>query len=189
MSFHLRGERVALRAPRLADAGRIMEVRHRSRDFLSPWIPMMAPEDDHLRTCRAQIRHQRAQWRNDEAYALVITPADDDRFIGRVTFTEVVRSVFQNAALGYWIDVEHAGQGLMREALSLALGLAFDALGLHRLQAAIRPHNLPSVALAKRCGLRREGLAARFLYIDGIWADHEIYALTAEERPITEVQS
>ncbi|MCH2137375.1 MAG: GNAT family N-acetyltransferase [Phycisphaerales bacterium] len=181
LTFCLHGDRITLRAPRVTDAGDVLAVRHRSRAFLGPWIPMMAPEDDHLRSCKAQIRHQRNQWRNDQAYALVVADRRTDRFIGRVTFTEVVRSVFQNAALGYWIDVEYAGRGLMSEALSLALGVAFGSMGLHRAQAAIRPHNVASLALARRCGLRREGLAARFLFIDGEWADHEIYAITAEE--------
>lgn len=183
MSFHLPGRRVILRAPRPSDAPDVLAVRRRSRAFLAPWIPMMPPEDDHLRACKLQIRHQRNLWRGDRAYPMVVASKGDDRFIGRVTLTEVVRSVFQNAALGYWIDVEHAGQGLMREALHMALDMAFGPLGLHRIQAAIRPNNVASLRLARRCGLRREGLAERFLYIDGLWADHELYALTAEEWP------
>jgi ribosomal-protein-alanine N-acetyltransferase len=69
----------------------------------------------------------------------------------------------------------------MREGLALALELAFDALGLHRLEANIRPENRASIALVRGAGFRLEGRSPRFLQIAGEWCDHERWALLAEE--------
>jgi ribosomal-protein-alanine N-acetyltransferase len=56
-------------------------------------------------------------------------------------------------------------------------------VGLHRLQADIRPENLRSQRLVERLGFRQEGLLRRYLDIDGDWRDHLSYALLAEDVP------
>jgi ribosomal-protein-alanine N-acetyltransferase len=69
----------------------------------------------------------------------------------------------------------------MTEALRLGLWYAFRDLMLHRVEANIVPENAASVALARRCGLRREGYSPRLLRINGRWRDHERWALTVED--------
>ncbi len=60
---------------------------------------------------------------------------------------------------------------------------AFGAVGLHRVQADIRPENGPSQRLVERLGFQREGLLRRYLDIDGDWRDHYSYSLLAEDLP------
>src|SRR6266566_1180875 len=80
-----------------------------------------------------------------------------------------------------WIGVRHARQGYMTEALPLALRHAFRTLRLHRVEANILPVNRASLALVRRAGFRREGYSPRYLEIAGRWADHERWALLAED--------
>jgi ribosomal-protein-alanine N-acetyltransferase len=70
----------------------------------------------------------------------------------------------------------------MRDGLELVVRYAFDDLRLHRLQAGIQPGNEPSIALVRNAGFRREGLALRYLKIGGRWRDHELWAITVEDR-------
>ena len=69
----------------------------------------------------------------------------------------------------------------MSEAVRLALRHAFTKLKLHRVEATLMPVNSPSRALAKKCGFRFEGVAKRYLNINGRWEDHERYGITVEE--------
>src|SRR6185437_2002359 len=87
----------------------------------------------------------------------------------------------ENAYLGYWIDAEHQGRGLMTEAVRAATTFALEAAGLHRVQAAVMPRNGASQRVLEKAGYRREGLATRYLCIAGIWEDHVLFATTAEE--------
>ena len=68
-------------------------------------------------------------------------------------------------------------------AVALVCDHAFGAVGLHRVEADIRPENLPSQRLVERLGFRREGVLRRYLDIDGDWRDHLSYALLAEDLP------
>ena len=58
---------------------------------------------------------------------------------------------------------------------------AFDDLRLHRVQANVRTTNEASRRVLQKAGFRREGLALRYLELDGAWVDHDLFAITAED--------
>ena len=55
--------------------------------------------------------------------------------------------------------------------------------GLHRIEAACLPSNEPSKNLLIKMGFRQEGIARRYLQINGEWQDHVLFALLADEVP------
>ena len=83
--------------------------------------------------------------------------------------------------MGYWIDESVAGRGVTPTALAMAVDHCFGVVGLHRVEASIRPENHASRRVVEKLGFREEGLRRRYLHIDGAWRDHLCYALTAEE--------
>jgi ribosomal-protein-alanine N-acetyltransferase len=102
-------------------------------------------------------------------------------FVGEVSLGTVQRGPFQSAFVGYWIDEDHAGNGYVPEAVVLTLRYAFDELALHRVEAVIVPRNERSRRVVDKLGLRAEGVAERFLQIQGVWEDHLRYAITRDE--------
>src|SRR5690606_24037911 len=104
---------------------------------------------------------------------------------GMFNLNNIVRGVFLNADASWQLAADATGRGLATEALGAMLDLAFAppprGLGLHRVQANIIPENARSVALATRCGFRREGVARAMLKIAGKWRDHIMFAKLAEE--------
>jgi len=175
------GKRVALRAPKLSDVRQIIEMQVESHEFLAPWFPPRSADEYDPRATRTRILEQRREFKADRAYKMVFTLGARGPIIGRVSLSQVFRGIFQNAYLGYYIDVRHQRQGLTREAVRLALDVAFGPLGLHRVQAAIMPRNEASLALIRSVGLRLEGKAERYLKIAGQWQDHFFFAMTADE--------
>ena len=105
----------------------------------------------------------------------------DGRFAGELNLNSVQRGPFQNAYIGYWIDQAHAGNGYVPEAVVVVARHAFEDLNLHRLQIAIIPRNRSSRRVVEKLKIREEGLAVRYLEINGTWEDHVRYAITAEE--------
>ena len=76
-------------------------------------------------------------------------------------------AAFCSCFLGYKLDKDHLRQGLMSEAVQECVRIAFEELGLHRIEANIMPHNLPSLGVAEKCGFVREGLSRKYLKING----------------------
>ena len=108
---------------------------------------------------------------DDVTYATLATAA-------RVSnYTQIARGPFQSCILGYAIDGAFERRGLMQEALAATIAHAFDVMQLHRIQASYIPANVRSGRLLQRLGFRREGVAPKYLFINGEWRDHVITAL------------
>jgi ribosomal-protein-alanine N-acetyltransferase len=120
----------------------------------------------------------------DRAYVFGIIQQETDRLTGRIALSNVVRGAWDNANLGYWVANEFNGRGYATAAVGLILRSAFGPdLGFHRIQAGVMPRNVASTRVLEKNGFRLEGLALRYLLINGRWEDHNIYAVTREELP------
>lgn len=178
------GKGVVLRQPALKDFAAWVALRAESRRFIEPWEPLW-PADDLTRSAfRYRIRRHVRDARADVAYAFFACCGTTGQLVGGLTLSNVRRGVAQSASLGYWIGERFARQGYMTAAVSALLPFAFDQLKLHRVEAACIPTNRASIALLTRCGFTEEGLARRYLRINGIWQDHLLFAvLESDPRP------
>jgi [ribosomal protein S5]-alanine N-acetyltransferase len=84
--------------------------------------------------------------------------------------------------VGWLILPQHQGKGYMTEAGRTLLSHVIGDLGVHKVEALIRPDNKPSRALAERLGFRLEGGPIRDRWqVDGKWHSVLIYGLVAGE--------
>ena len=174
--------RLMLRPLVLDDAPELLALRRANRDFLKPWEPRRDDSQFTRLAIERVILEQQDLWKQDRGYSFGIFEQSEHALIGWVTLSRITRGAFQNCGLGYWLDQAHNGQGLATEAVQAVVGFAFGELGFHRVEAATLLHNVASMRVLEKVGFRREGLALRYLQIDGRWQDHYLFALTAEER-------
>ena len=185
-SLALHGKRVLLRPLAPSDFEAWREVRVRGRDWLLKWEPRPlvgqpdATEDKRVFAARCGARERERQLGSGYGFGIFVGQ-DHARFAGEINVSSVQRGPHQNAYVGYWIDEAEAGHSYVPEAFAVLCRYAFEDLGLHRLQASIIPRNRASHRVAEKLGLRSEGVAVRYLEINGIWEDHVRYAITAEE--------
>ena len=175
-------ERVTLRTPQMSDYPAWAELRAASRDFLTPWEPLWAADELSRSSFRRRVRHYLRDLREDMGYALFIFSTADGALVGGLTLCNVRRGVTQACTLGYWIGATYARQGYMTAAVRAVIPFVFDSLELHRLEAACLPSNIASIKLLERTGFGHEGLARRYLRINGVWQDHLLYALLDSDR-------
>jgi ribosomal-protein-alanine N-acetyltransferase len=180
----LRTPTTSLRRLELSDADVLLELRLRNRDFLAPFEPARPAAYFTRAAQRQELRDGLAGWDAGRDFTFGIFEGDE--LIGRLRLTQVARGAFQNAILGYFVDEDHCGRGHATAAVRLALDFAFDSARLHRVQAAVMPRNTPSIRVLEKSGFRAEGFAPRYLCIDGIWEDHRLYAVTAEDHRAAE---
>ena len=171
--------RTQLRVLLPEDAELLLAFRQRNRHHLTPWEPTRVADYYTVESARAALTLSLAHVR--QGTALHLAAFDDrQRLVGLCNFTNVVRGVFQACHLGYSLDGERQGQGLMTEILEAALAYVFHELHLHRVMANYMPANVRSAAVLQRLGFQREGLARAYLKINGAWEDH---ILTAKLHP------
>ncbi|MDT7579159.1 MAG: [ribosomal protein S5]-alanine N-acetyltransferase, partial [Pseudonocardiales bacterium] len=107
----------------------------------------------------------------------------DGALAGHVMIGNVVREPLLSAYVGYWCDTRWTGRGVTTAGVALAVDHCFGPVGLHRLEATVRPENAASLRVLAKLGFREEGLFRRYLDVDGEWRDHLCFAMTAEEPP------
>jgi ribosomal-protein-alanine N-acetyltransferase len=179
--FRLTGDRVFLRPAERGDYEAWASLRARSRNFLAPWEPSWPPDALSRASFRARVGRYAEDWRADQAYNFFIF-TQDDALVGGIGLSNIRRGVSETASLGYWVGEAFARQRYMTAALPLVLDFAFDRLGLHRVEAACLPANIPSRSLLARAGFHQEGHARQYLCIEGKWQDHLLFAILQNDR-------
>lgn len=173
---------IRLRPVRMRDAAQWSRIRLADRAHLEPWEP--STETDWA------VRHGVSSWpavcsslrseaRKGRMLPYVIEL--DGQFCGQLTIGNVTHGALRSAWIGYWVSTTATGAGVATGALALGLDHCFGPVGLHRVEATVRPENVASRAVLAKVGFREEGLLRRYLQVDGAWRDHVLVALTAEE--------
>lgn len=181
--LRLYGQRVMLRPLTPGDFPQWSEVRVRNEDWLVPWEPTRLTRladptrsrDAFSSRCAARDRERHAGL----AYGFGLFV--DNAFAGEINLNSINRGAMQSGTIGYWIDQAHAGHGYVAEGVLVLIRFAFDELHLHRVEICIVPRNTNSRRVMEKLRIREEGVAQRFLEINGVWEDHIRYAITVEE--------
>jgi len=170
---------VTTRLVATSDAPELAALLAANRKFLAPYEPFR-PEDYY--TAEGQRTYLEDVLRTTAAgltlpHVIVV----DGRIVGRITLSGITRGPFLSASVGYWVAESANGRGVASAALARILRVAFDEMGLHRVEAGTLVHNAASQRVLERNGFRRYGLAPRYLKIDGDWRDHILFQRLADD--------
>lgn len=175
---HLETERLVLRMGEECDIPSILRYLRGNQSRLAPLEPERPLDFYSLGYWQNYLAKARVEFTQETALRLLIIPRRGKEVIGIINFSQIFRGPFQACYLGYSLDLEWEGQGIMREALQCALDYVFHELGLHRVMANYLPENERSARLLQRLGFVVEGRAQDYLQIGGHWRDHVLAALT-----------
>lgn len=159
------------------------EVRRRNEEWLTVWEPSRPAHQSDPATDRGAFTSRCQQRDRDRAagsayqFGLFV----DQQVAGEVNLNNVIRGAMQSGTIGYWIDQRHAGHSYVAEAVVVVLQFAFEQVMLHRVEICIVPRNARSRRIMEKLAIREEGLAQRYLEINGTWEDHIRYGMTVEE--------
>jgi RimJ/RimL family protein N-acetyltransferase len=158
------------------DALVVFETVERNRERLRPWLGWvdrtLGPGDT-LAFIDLTIATQGREF----AYGIYV----GDSFVGAIGLH--TDPEHRSAMIGYWIDEEHEGRGLVTKASRALTEVAFRDLGMHRVWLTADPTNTRSCAVAERLGLRLEGIRREDTYTDGRFRDTALYSVLEDEWP------
>lgn len=154
-----------------ADANDLITANYVNQTYHTPWVIAF--------TDQAGFDHWFERSNSGPNVGLVAREQTTNELVGVININEIVRGPYQSAYLCCYGMRKWSGQGLMSQALRLAVAFAFRDLELHRLEVMIQPKNLPAIALARNLSFQQEGLSPRFLKLNGVWHDHQRWALVS----------
>lgn len=170
--------RTTLTIPEPSAAPLVLDYFVRNRARLEPVSPPWAEGSFTTEYWEHRLRTAREEFLADVSLRLYMF--DGGRVVGAVSFNQFFRLALQRCVLGYSIDGEREGQGLLREGLEASIDYVFEQLGFHRIEANYMPTNERSGSLLRRLGFNVEGYARDYLFLHDRWRDH---VLTAKTNP------
>jgi [ribosomal protein S5]-alanine N-acetyltransferase len=139
------------------------------------------PEELSLSNFLKTLKSQKENQSSDRVYDLGIFTSSEGEFVGIVSLMDIVRGLFQNAFLGLTIFNKYWQSGYGKAAARAVIDIAFNDLGLHRLEAGIEPRNIRCIRGTRAFGFRKEGRKKRAVYLRGQWRDLMMYSMTCED--------
>lgn len=172
----LETERLLLRKLRMEDAGDMYEYAIDPEiASMGMWEPFHSLEDslqDLTETLEGYAKGTLLSW--------AIEYKAEQKMIGRVSLMPFSRRNLR-AEIGYAMNRQYWGKGLMSEALRRLIQFAFTDLGLNRVEAAVFPDNPRSIAVLEKAGLKLEGVRRESTFRDGQFVDVNLYSLLKRE--------
>ncbi len=166
-----------LKEVQASDAQEVFTLTNRNRSYLREWLPWL----DHtqavgdtlqfIETCRIQAQ-------KNEALQFCIWW--DNRIVGKIGYH---RFDFSNRAtsLGYWLDAEAQGRGIMTRSCKALVDYAFSDLKMNRVEIRCAVKNERSRAIPERLGFQAEGVLREAEWIYDHFVDLEVYGMLTND--------
>jgi ribosomal-protein-alanine N-acetyltransferase len=176
---NIKTERTVVRLAEKRDRDAVLAYYLANQERLTPYTPTWPDGFFTKQFWEKQIDLNVAEFYAECSVRMfVFDGADAKRCIGNISLSGILRNAAQFCYLGYGIDGQCEGQGLMRESVGAVVHYAFTSLNLHRVMANYMPDNERSGTLLKRLGFVVEGQARDYLLLNGAWQDHVMTAIT-----------
>ncbi|WP_141707708.1 GNAT family N-acetyltransferase, partial [Staphylococcus aureus] len=84
-------------------------------------------------------------------------------------------------SLGYYLDKQFEGRGIMTQAVEALIKYCFDEIDLNRIESSAAANKEKSHAIPERLGFTRESLLRDNELLTGIYSSSYIYSLLQSE--------
>ncbi|MBZ4319272.1 GNAT family N-acetyltransferase [Streptomyces huiliensis] len=149
----------------------------RGRDVIGRFIPLPGKITD-LESARAYLRSYMDKTATDTGRLYGI------RVHGKLVGSVMIRlmDVEQGTAeIGCWLEPTATGRGLVTRAVRHVIDWAVEERGLHRVEWRASTANEPSIAVARRLGMTKEGVLRELFLHEGERHDIEVWSVLAPE--------
>ncbi|TCT11663.1 ribosomal-protein-alanine N-acetyltransferase [Natranaerovirga pectinivora] len=161
---------------------KVIDYYYRNKEFLEAWEPNKPPYFYDIGYQKNILTMEFNEIAARKMLRLWIFKKEDPKkIIGTLSFNNIIGGFLQCCQLGYKLDTTEVNKGYMTEAITKGIEIMFSEYNLHRIEAYIMPQNEPSIQVIHKLNFIKEGLARKYIKINGNWEDHICYSLIKED--------
>ena len=151
------------------------------RDHLSSLLPINSDDDSPAKVFDRQLELATSGDESGKSFRRLATNRAGE-IVGAFGLVVIRRGLECNADLSFWLFPQYTGVGLAREGLlalmSYSLADLPEGLGMHRIDAWVRPDNVACQKVISACGYTKSGDESTHLATGEKWQIHERWELT-----------
>jgi RimJ/RimL family protein N-acetyltransferase len=158
-------------------AGEFLAHMDRGREFIGRFVGLPDVVTD-LASSRAYLRGyaEKAMADTGRIYGIWLAGT----LVGGVLF-RTMDVGHGSAEAGCWLEPAAAGRGLVTRAVRVIIDWAVEERGIHRIDWEVAAENEPSIAVARRLGMTRDGVLRDSYFYRGSHHDMEVWSVLAPE--------
>lgn len=126
------------------------------------------------------LQYLASRYRIGDFYDWGVTLRESGRFVGTCGFTSF-DFPHNSAQVGYVLNPEYWGQGIIAEALAAVIRFGFHDLDLHRIEAMYIDGNTRSRRVMEKVGMTYEGTRRGAMYIKGKYRDIGVCSILRDD--------
>jgi RimJ/RimL family protein N-acetyltransferase len=149
----------------------------RGREFINRFIPFGETATD--RTAAREMLQRYADLRAADTASLHGLWLKG-KLVGGVLFLNF-DAANGNCEVGCWLEPAGTGRGLVTRAMRVLIDFAVEQRGIHRVEWIAAVDNRPSLDVARRLGMTREGVRRESYPHHGVRLDLEVWSVLAPQ--------
>lgn len=170
-------ENISLKLFEINDAEKILELINSNRSYLRAWLGWV---DSTKNICDTKdfIKDTREQFASNNGFQAGIWY--NNKLIGVIGFIDIDWED-KKTEIGYWIDRDYQGKGIITRSCKALINYAFYKLKLNKVEIHCAEKNIKSQAVPKRLGFTKEGVIREAQCLYGNFLNLVIYGLLSRE--------
>lgn len=174
--MQLESDRLIIRPIQLDDKKEVFEYRSdRNANKYQGWIPETIEDVEVFIGKISKQINEPETW-----FQFVLIEKESQKIVGDLGIHFYDKENKQ-VEIGCTLNRIFHNRGYARESVRKVIDYLFLDLNKHRIITSIDPENKNSIRLVERIGFRKEAHFVESLFINGIWVDDLIYALTEKD--------
>ncbi|MER6784501.1 GNAT family N-acetyltransferase [Streptomyces sp. NPDC000658] len=149
----------------------------RGREFINRYIPFGSKATDEAGA--REVLQRYADMRAADTGSLHGLWLDG-RLVGGVLFLNFDAEA-GNCEVGCWLEPSGTGRGLITRAVRVLIDFAVEQRGIQRIEWVASAGNTPSLNVARRLGMTRDGVRRQAYPYRGVRHDLEVWSVLAQE--------
>ncbi|OZE82601.1 GNAT family N-acetyltransferase [Rhodococcus sp. 15-649-2-2] len=173
-------ERLVIRRESAHDSVAVADAIARNHTRLLPWMGWVTEESAEVTTQDARIADAREQWDAREMFDYGIFDLVDGSFMGKIGMHRRIGP--HGIELGYWLDADAEGRGVMTEATAALVREALELDGITRVEIHCDAANSRSRAVPERLGFALDRIEHRSIAAASETGRHMVWVYQPDRR-------
>ena len=171
------GGGITMRAWRETDIDAAFEIVIRNREHLQTYMQWMTP-DYSIESAKKFITEGITSMRERKSAGWAIF--EGENLIGSIGFAALSWPA-KSCEIGYWIDKDHEGKGIVTRACRALIDYVFNELKFNRVEIRCSTENKRSSSVPERLGFTLEGVLRQAELLNGRAHDFCVFGLLAND--------
>jgi ribosomal-protein-alanine N-acetyltransferase len=171
----LQTERLLLRAISHEDTPEMFRLRTDER--VMRYIGRPRPRD--MQDITEMIQRIQDMVHDNQGITWAISLKESGKLIGTIGFWQLQMEHYR-AEIGYMLDPDFQGRGIMKEALAAAIDYAWNVMKAHTVDANVDPENTASRKFLEKNGFEQEAYFRENFFWNGKFLDTVVYGIVAK---------